>query len=591
MRSNKAEKISVEIVFMSILIFLLIINSVTPLMGEDIALAAFPKDYHTAGAGERFYLMFHRIYEQMTNWNIRIGEQLSIVFGCFDKVLFNICNSLVSLFYIWLAYQYAFKRKFSLDKRNVLYLLAVFTLILMLQPVLGEIFFWRTGSTNYLWAICILLGFALPIRYYIGYKSFDIIGNSKSKIALLTIFGFVAGFTNENTVIVIILLYVGVILSNRKKKVKTPIWIYSSGITLLTGFIGMCKAPSTANRVAIYKEMYGIDTVTFGDYMIRARAVIVRFFTDNIAFVIVTVIMLVLYTSMIVLEKGAEKSQKLDTLKKNSEALGLLLLSAVSCGALIMSPYIETRSFLLPDFFMTTCIIYYFDKILDKYKKYERILSSIACISLIICCICQGTAIYHAYREYYDYAKLREAAVELENKNDVFVWGEYRKPLSSRILTTREDYLLGNENVLNTYYGKEIKCWGNYLWNMDISDYEVRDVLGSIDTITYDETSDTVNITGWAAFKQEYANESECYVYIDTEENRYYFRTAKSERGDVALALDNEELYLNSGFSTGIGWLHNWLENKPEVTVGLSVVNEEKGYAYDGVAEQKVRFE
>ena len=27
---------------------------------------------------------------QMTEWNVRIGEQLSIVFSCFDKSIFNV---------------------------------------------------------------------------------------------------------------------------------------------------------------------------------------------------------------------------------------------------------------------------------------------------------------------------------------------------------------------------------------------------------------------------------------------------------------------------------------------------------------------
>lgn len=133
-------------------------------------MTAFPKNYQTANIREFFLLMTQRIYEQMTNWNIRIGEQLSILFSCFDKNLFNICNSIVSLSYVWLVYQWAFKRKFISDKRNILYLLFIFAMILMFQPVLGEIFFWRTGSTNYLWGICILLGFSLPLRYYIGHQ-------------------------------------------------------------------------------------------------------------------------------------------------------------------------------------------------------------------------------------------------------------------------------------------------------------------------------------------------------------------------------------------------------------------------------------
>lgn len=181
--------------------FLLIINFLTPLMGEDIALTAFPKGYQVSNLYELFSGLYRRIYTQVTTWNVRIGEQLSIVFSCFDKAVFNILNSIVTMCYFWLVYQYAFKRKFIFTIRNAVYLLFVFSLVLLFQPVLGQIFFWRTGSTNYLWGLCILLGFALPLRYYVGFESIDLIGNSKIKLFAVSIVGFFAGFTNENTII------------------------------------------------------------------------------------------------------------------------------------------------------------------------------------------------------------------------------------------------------------------------------------------------------------------------------------------------------------------------------------------------------
>ena len=575
-REKEMKKNTVGVVIIAIFAFFLIINSVTPLMGEDISLMAFPKDYQLDGNIERFSLMFERIYEQMTNWNIRLGEQLSIVFGCFDKVVFNVSNSIMAIVYMWLIYQYAFKRKWRLDKRNSVYLISIFTLILILQPVIGEIFFWRTGSTNYLWAICFLLGFALPLRYYIGYRSVDIVGKSKWKILLLSIWGFLAGFTNENTIAVFILLYLGVILYDKKAKRVTPVWIYTSGATLLGGFICMYNAPSTANRIASYSKMYGIDEVTFQDYLDRAGEVIYRFFTDNCALVILTVVMILLYVGVVVCDKRIDKQQRVEILKINSENLELLLATAVSCGALIMSPYVETRSFLLSDFMMMACIIYYLDKLLDYLKKYEKAVACVMSIGMIAICIYEGSVIYKTYRDYYDYTTLRENAVALEDTDEAFFWGEYYEPAYSRILTTREDYLLSNEDDLSEYYGKEIKCWGNYVWNLESCHYKNADALGNIDALTYVEESDTIYIWGWGAFVEQNADESECYVYIDDGEEKHYFGTGKQERADVVQALYGEEIYLNSGFSIGIGFIHEWLgEDVEEVTIGFCVVNEE----------------
>lgn len=93
-----------------VFLYFFIINMLTPLMGEDLALTVFPQNAESLSIAETLYLMWMRIYEQMTTWNIRVGEQTSIVFSCFDKVYFNICNSYAAILYISLIYQYAFKK-------------------------------------------------------------------------------------------------------------------------------------------------------------------------------------------------------------------------------------------------------------------------------------------------------------------------------------------------------------------------------------------------------------------------------------------------------------------------------------------------
>lgn len=215
MNKNFSWKIISIITIIICLLYFFIINSYTPIMGEDFALAVFSKKHVDVNKVDMLKFVIIKIRAQMQNWNVRIGEQLSIIFSCFDKTLFNLYNSAIAILFFWLAYKYAFKRKLFWGKKLVFYCLLIFMLVIMFQPALGEIFFWRTGSTNYLWASCILLFWGLPIRYYIGYESIDIIGNSIFKTIFFTVLGFFAGFTNENTVLIFLLLYVGVIL-NRK---------------------------------------------------------------------------------------------------------------------------------------------------------------------------------------------------------------------------------------------------------------------------------------------------------------------------------------------------------------------------------------
>lgn len=574
---NRINKISndiksKQIILILIFSFFLLINCITPLMGEDFSLEAIPKNHVLTGETERVTLMAERVYEQMTNWNIRLGEQFSIIFSCYDKLLFNICNSIVTVIYMWLIYQYAFKRKWSRDKEGAFYFLIIATVILTIQPALGEIFFWRTGSTNYLWAICFLLGFALPLRYYIGSDSIDLIGKSRWKTVGMCFWGFLAGFTNENTIAVFILLYVGVIGYNIVKKRKTPRWIYLSGASLVVGFLCLYNAPSTRNRMIYYKKVYDVGVLTPVDYIDRAGNIIERFFHDNIFYVVLTLIIYIAFV-LIYLKKG-----KIQDLWRKSENLGFLLLSSVSCGALIMSPYIETRAFLLPDFMMTVCIVYYMKGIVEVFDRYQNAVKLVLTVGACVGFLYVGSDIYNTYKEYDDYTKLREAAVELED-NDVFIWGDYIKNRDNRILTTREDYLLSNGDTLTEYYGKTIKCNPGYLWKFELYPYAKSDALGNIDAYTYDEASDTLYIWGWAILPDRDGSQGEIYVGIENESGKkYYFKTGVEQRADVATAIGSDN-YLDSGFSCAIGNIHDWVETKEgNVTISLCILDEQKEY-------------
>lgn len=581
------------IIPMVIFTFFLVVNCVTPLMGEDYALmAASRQELMTAGFAHKILLMISRIYQQMTMWNIRIGEQISILFGCFDKMAFNICNSICTMYYLYLVYIFAFKRRWKMNKRNIVYLVVAVTVILTMQPALGEIFFWKTGSTNYLWAICLLLTAALPLRFYIGYDTVDLVGNSKGKLFLITSLSFFAGFTNENTVIYVILLYMGTIIFYIKKK-KLPVWIYTSVTALLAGFICMYTAPSTRNRVAVYSQMMGIDSVGLKDYMIRAGNVIVCFFTSNDIIFITTLLVLLVYLFLTITDKNVEKEEKINCLVKNDENFLLLLLTIVSCGALIFSPYVEIRSFLITDFFMLVCILYYLEKILDRMQKYEWLFTNALLCILLAAGIVEGGKIYITYHAYDRFVTLREDAVELYQKDTPFFWGQYQADNTSRILTTREDWLMGNRDTLVDYYGKDILCWNNYIYKLDQTGYKTRDSIGKIDQVMYDKNSDTIWLEGWAALMQADAEESNIYIYLDTGRERYYFSTEKLERMDVVEALDGAKRYKESGFRGGINVLHEWFDGTCDdtaVTLGLCILNEKQQIMADRIAEEKVNI-
>lgn len=425
----------------------LALNFKTPLMGEDYALLSFYPSENIHFGIELFSKMGARILLQINGWNVRVGEQLSIFWGCFDKHHFDFFNSLMFLYFLFLIRIYAFKNNYR-TREALISLFTSVVLLFLFQPAFGEIFFWKTGSTNYLWAICLLLTFALPLRFYIGAECIDIIGNSKAKQLLFTFLGFFAGVTNENTVGTFWLLYLFVVFISFVQKKSLPHWIYSTFLSYTAGFVYMLKAPSTAIRMAYYKSAYNIGSLTLKDYLNRATAIIFSFFSANYAYVLICLIFLLISFYI------NEKNHAVDRLHF-SESLLFLLLSSLSCGALILSPYIELRAFLLTDFMLLVCISYHLNYIISYASKMLQKIFYGAGFLTAVCFFMTASSIYNEYCNYYSFCKTREQSI-LQSSDAVVSWEVYHGTIASRTLNTREDYLQYNTEYLERYYGKRI---------------------------------------------------------------------------------------------------------------------------------------
>uniref|UniRef100_N1ZXA1 Glycosyltransferase RgtA/B/C/D-like domain-containing protein n=1 Tax=Eubacterium plexicaudatum ASF492 TaxID=1235802 RepID=N1ZXA1_9FIRM len=576
---KKYNKLLIFLIMFSIFCSFLLLNSKTPPMGEDLILIPWGAGDRPGNVCEAFSRICSRIREQSAGWNVRFGEQLSIVFAALPKQIFHVLNSGMVLLYICLIYWYAFKRKIIYGYYHALQLLICWTMIICAQPVLGEIFFWRTGSANYLWAICLLLAFGIPLRYYIGNESIDLIGTSVIRCILLTIAGFFAGFTNENTVIVFLVLYIGTIVFDRIRRRRTPIWIFLSGTSFFCGAMYMYVAPSTKVRRQIYDQMYGITEVSFQDYYMRALKVIHRFFYDNRILVLLTGILVFWHYMYTLSDKNITLPARKKKLIYSAENLMLLLLTSISCGVLILNPYIETRAFLLPDFFMMVCVLYYFEQLYLFIKKKAVLTGTLTAIlagSLVI----EVTHIYHTYNNYYNYVQLRCQAIAEQNDEDTFIWGAYQGEDYSRVLTTREDYLMNENTRLSYYFGKKIQPLRNYIWGFSIDEsFEKVHIEGGLDTFWYNREDDSVELTGWAAKKEDDAENNSYYVYLDSGQQRFYFKTNRISRKDIADAYGNN-IYLNSGFCYTIESVSEVvgdteLEN---VRAGFCVVDEKNGW-------------
>lgn len=437
-------------IVLAIYLFFFLINTFSPLMGEDFALAAVIPGNSIVSTRELVTQLVNRVYNQMTNWNIRLGEQLSILFSCFPKIVFNIINSAVALVYFLLMNQWFFKGKvFPVKATRVL---CFFGITILFQPALGEIFFWRTGSTSYLWSVCILLGISLPLRYYIGKERKDLIQNNWWKTLLLCVGAFLAGFTNENTVIFIVSLYMIVIMYDLIRWKKEKLWVVFSGASVMLGYIFLLNASSTKNRVEYYQRIFGISDRSIFELFLQIPNVAGSFFQNNWVLFSVSAGLVIVYLVQKAQEKPYIKWKNFCEL--DLENVGITILSALSVAALVASPYIEIRSYLLIDFMMIGCSIYYGEFFLEKFKHRRRVLEVIRIVKVVslIILMVECVRIGVMYFDYGLFIKNRDEYM-FSHPGEVVHWEIYHygeEPC--RELNTREDYLYLNPDLVEEYY-------------------------------------------------------------------------------------------------------------------------------------------
>jgi hypothetical protein len=359
---------------------------------------------------------------------------------------------------------------------------------------------------------------------------------------ILSLIGFLAGITNENTVVAFWVLYFVVIVYDKVKSHQTPQWVYLTFFSYTMGFIYMIKAPSTAIRLNYYNEVYGTNKLAFIDYCNRAKNVAITFGKSNYAYIIISMLMIIIY-----LLRG-HYTRLIEY--KQFEVLGLLAVSFLSSGVLIFSPYVEIRAFLLVDFMMIVCIVYYFDLIIKTFDiPMKAIVCAILAGTLSIPTICTLARIYTTYADYNSFCLKRDNSILL-SENTQSIWGSYNVE-NNRILNTREDYLMGNEQYLDEYFGKDIVIDSNSIYDLGINNYEKIQVMGNIDAIEFDNDYKQTYIYGWIAFCDlDYdTTEIDIYLQVNAEGQKYYYNTKSVSRKDVADELGNAE-YLETGYFT-----------------------------------------
>ena len=414
-------------------LFLLLINFFTPFMGEDYALIYSNEEWLPN--------LLHQL-DPINAWSLRLGDTFTtlVFFGC-QKVLFNFINTAMIVAFTFLLF---FWGKGRMPKKESLSDLAAFLLGFALFYVcsanIGEIFFWASGATNYLWSCVMLFAVCAPFRKALADDSF--VFTKKWYLILLYVFVcFFAGWTNENSVPIMILLGGFVLL---KKLIRggfknLPIWLLSSVFSLGIGYAVLAFSPSTKNRAAAYRLWAGLpEKMNFAELIENARRVVGAFFESNAKFLLV-ILLIVIFLSL-------WKTKRNEANRASN--IFMIALSSVSVAVLFFNCYTENRSFMFVQFLIISYVIGVFSEKAEQNPLFEKIKlispklrQVIPAVLMFVLLVHSLFCTFNVYSWYHEFDKNRSADIRAQVAEDKETVEFTNANHKSRYLNTREDYL------------------------------------------------------------------------------------------------------------------------------------------------------
>ena len=250
------------LVLISIYLFLLLLNCLTPMAFGDDYLYSFiwqgkAMNVPLSEGAERISSWHDIFFSQLSHYLTWGGRTISHVLAQFflwiGKNVFNFFNALAGVVLVieidCFIHRGRVKQLFDEPGKVCWIFFALWAFV----PGFSPIFFWLTGACNYLWTCIILLLFLLP---YI--KAYYETTCDATKPAVFSIvmffFGIVAGWTNENSICWIILVLTVFVLLYRKKN-KPVQWMIGGLAGLIIGYALLMFAPG--NVLRLYAEQNG----------------------------------------------------------------------------------------------------------------------------------------------------------------------------------------------------------------------------------------------------------------------------------------------------------------------------------------------
>ncbi len=316
------------LVFLAIFTFMWLLNSYVPMIyGDDYIYSLVWSGseapfIHPIDANAKPISSFGDIVASMQNhyevWGGRIPPHaLDQFFLWIGKPLFNVCNALA--FTLLIAEIYILSERGCFDRfSSPLRIVGIFLTVWMFTLGFGATVMWQTGALNYLWTTVFVLGFLIPyVQYWFTGHSV-----TEDMSAIMVLFGFFAGWTNEHTIPWVIVACAYVLYERGKAK-----WAIAGLIGMALGYSMLFIAPGNFVRASVE----ALDE------------------TPNVLLEITQILLLRLY---LLLTTGFIFARSILSERETKFSLGMVFLYFAPLLSMLMANIVPLRT----EFFSFTCL-------------------------------------------------------------------------------------------------------------------------------------------------------------------------------------------------------------------------------------------
>lgn len=327
LQPSKYSKICLYASIIIFFILVLILNRLYPLFADDWSYSFI---YGGNDRVKNIKDIFISQYRHYFMWGGRTIVHLIAQFLLFIPAwIADILNSIAYILLTFLIYKIV---RIGEAKESPLVFIFIQLFLWFLLPAFGEDFLWITGSANYLWGTLFIILFFYPYCKLI-FNNSQKQDKSILKATLFFICGGIAGWTNENTALAMIIGCILILLWIKISKEKIPYWAISGTIGALLGYILMVSAPGNYVRYQIILSVgwnYTPGSNSFDKIFLLTQL----FYEKTFPILCIFILLLIRYTAF---KNTAKQKKHIFT------SLLFLIMGFIAFGVMCFSPVFPSR--------------------------------------------------------------------------------------------------------------------------------------------------------------------------------------------------------------------------------------------------------